>query len=335
MHFSSSKRPGLLKVLATGALVFLVGTATGLWFDEGFESGGVECSSNHQFINDDFACGQTPVIDKASYTTLKNDLLAYIEEQKKEGNAKEIAIYFRDLEDGPILGIDESAEFSPASLLKLPLSIALMNIAEDEEGFLERQLLYKQIAPTPTQTFIPTVSVEEGKAYSIETLLFNTLVYSDNISYEILLEYLAGLPDGPLKINRVFQELGIIDPRNEVENTLTVRGYASLFRLLYNVSYLNAENSEKILSWLTQSDFDIGLEAGVPKEVPVAHKFGERLIQGTTNIKQLHDCGIVYYPGNPYVICVMTRGNDMYKLSDSIRTISEMVYSEVNSRRLQ
>jgi hypothetical protein len=51
-------------------------------------------------------------------------------------------------------------------------------------------------------------------------------------------------------------------------------------------------------------------------------------------LNQLHDCGIIYYPGNPYLLCVMTRGTDWSALEKTIQTISAMTYKEVDSRKL-
>lgn len=70
----------------------------------------------------------------------------------------------------------------------------------------------------------------------------------------------------------------------------------------------------------------------MPASVKVAHKFGERLLEDST--RQLHDCGIVYYPENPYLICIMTHGNVYENLEKTIQDISKMVYKEVDSRRL-
>jgi len=46
---------------------------------------------------------------------------------------------------------------------------------------------------------------------------------------------------------------------------------------------------------------------------------------------QLHDCGIVYYPQRPYVICVMTKGRDLDVLKNVIKGISEIVYEHQGS----
>jgi hypothetical protein len=43
---------------------------------------------------------------------------------------------------------------------------------------------------------------------------------------------------------------------------------------LFNASYLNRENSEKVLNLLTKTDFKDGLVAGVnDKNIAISHKF--------------------------------------------------------------
>jgi beta-lactamase class A len=85
--------------------------------------------------------------------------------------------------------------------------------------------------------------------------------------------------------------------------------------------------SNKALEILSTVEFRDGLRAKLPPEIKIAHKFGER---GTRDGFQLHDCGIVYYPERPYLLCVMTRGQDMDSLKEVIQDISFMVYSEVS-----
>jgi beta-lactamase class A len=107
---------------------------------------------------------------------------------------------------------------------------------------------------------------------------------------------------------------------------MNIKEYVSLFRVLFNVSYLNKEASEKALELLTRVEFKDGLPAGLPANIVVAHKFGERIVNG---LSQLHDCGIVYYPSHPYLICIMTRGADFTQLSKHIQEISKITYDEM------
>jgi beta-lactamase class A len=99
--------------------------------------------------------------------------------------------------------------------------------------------------------------------------------------------------------------------------------------VLYYSTYLNKDYSEKALELLSNTEFTQGLVAPLPRSVTVAHKFGERALPDGTN--QLHDCGIVYYPGHPYLLCIMTKGPDFKDLTQAIQQISSKVYSEATS----
>lgn len=291
---------------------------------------------DYKYINQDFRCGENHAISKAAYISLENNLRRFIGEHEVAGDAIKISVYFRDLRMGPTFGVNENDDFVPASLLKLPLVLTYFNLDEQHPGLLDIQLLYSREALRTPETMrqkVPAVSdLREGASYRIEELLRSTLEYSDNLAYRLLIEYMNGsFPNGTGSILRTFQELGIIDPRDVADEVASVRGYASLFRVLYNASYLSIDSSEKVLSWLVRASFDQGLVAGLPKGMLLANKFGERDLPDGT--QQLHDCGIVYYPDNPYLLCVMTKGRDWNALTSIIVQISRMVYEEVNSRR--
>ena len=273
------------------------------------------------------------MISKASYDNFYYQLEKYINEEEQSNELYEISVYFRDLKNGPIFGFNELTEFIPASLLKVPTVMVFLNSAENQPELLTYKISYTGTTTVARQEVKPKESAKPNTLYTIEELLRLTLIYSDNASLNMLQTFLNENPQRLKLREETFQELGLIDPRTKSENTLTVRGYASLFRLLYNVSFLNAEMSEKILQWLAESDYQIGLRAGVPGNIKIAHKFGERFFE-SDDVRQLHDCGIIYYPDNPYLLCVMTKGSDFNKLQSVIQHISEMVYEEVDSRKI-
>lgn len=326
-----------VKILGVGgvAIAFVLGSFFGAWFFKGEYR---ECKSRYAFINTSYVCGEAPVLDKTGYEEFKSDLIAQIEKEKAKGRVTRVAVYFRDLKNGPIFGIRENDDYAPASLLKLPLVLMFYNLEETAPGFLQKQIPYIKRPSVIHQTIAPSVTITENRSYTLQELVANTLEYSDNASYELLLQYLNTMEGGDKIYFQTFQDLGIIDPKSSLEQTLSVRGYSTIFRILYNSSYLNAELSEKVLDLLTKSDYKKGLVAGVPSTVRVAHKFGERVVikDGTTmSFKQLHDCGIVYYPGNPYTLCVMTVGQDLDEMAGAISDISKSVYEEVDSRKLE
>lgn len=292
-----------------------------------------ECNNKFRYINPRFACLEKHVLDKSNYTEFKHNLISFIDGKKKSGNIQEISVYFRDLESGPIFGIDETKDFIPASLLKFPHTLAFLRIVEQYPEVLDHSLGFQGFMPsTKEQAFPSPDSIKEGEIYTIDELIFYTLAYSDNNAHALLVEYFTEVA-GPQIFSDVYRDLGILEKTYDTASVLHTKGYASIFRMLYNVSFLNKESSEKVLSILSQSSFNEGLREGIPADIEIAHKFGERFL--STGEKQLHDCGIVYYPGNPYLLCVMTQGDDFAELSDVIGAISKKVYEEVDSRKIQ
>ena len=67
----------------------------------------------------------------------------------------------------------------------------------------------------------------------------------------------------------------------------------------------------------------------VPSGIRVVHKFGEAIEdQGRTIY--YNDCGIVYAPAKPYLLCISMRGKkDVDSLIEAAKTISNFVYNEI------
>lgn len=259
-------------------------------------------------------------------TKLANDL-------KSQGKVNEISVYYRSLNDGPWFGIHENTNYFPASLLKVPIMIAVYKDSETNPKILDQKITYdegyiKTLGDfNNLEYFKPTKEIEVGKTYTVDELIKRMIIYSDNNAKNLLVLNMTN----PETYFRVYTDLGLASPQDlgSDQDTLTVHEYATYYRVLYNASYLNREVSNKALSLLAQSDFDYGISKGIPKEIQIAHKFGER---ADANFKQLHDCGIIYYPNNPYILCVMTRGDSYDILENAIGTISKAVYDHVDKQ---
>lgn len=288
---------------------------------------------NYKYINAELACSTKPIIKKHAYSELKLKIEDYIESKKKENKISSVGIYFRDLKDGPTLGINEHEKFIPASLLKTPLLIAYLQIAGQDPKILKERLTYQaEDQHLQDQVFIPEVTIDKNKSYTVEELLHSMIVYSDNRSYYTLEKYLRQIfPDRSI-FRETLNNLGITTPRSNSDEIITVKLYASIFIQLYNSTFLEEEEwSEKALALLAEASFKPGIKSGIPNDVIVANKFGERTT--SEGIHQLHDCGIVYYPQNPYLLCIMTRGQDFNNLSQVIGEVSKMFYEEIEDRR--
>ncbi|MBP7875669.1 serine hydrolase [Candidatus Woesebacteria bacterium] len=250
---------------------------------------------------------------------------------KQAGKTDSVSFYFRDLNNGPWIGINEEELHSPASLVKIPIAITIYKLSEENPNLLSTVIHNDSDEDISEQNVKPERSLQANKDYTIDELIELMLVYSSNGAYDMLSTYLN--TNYPNALEEVYGDLGVsLDPSfryNPAGNILSVKQYASFFRVLYNSSYLSKNNSENMLALLSKSTYVEGLRAGVPDQVEVAHKFGERVFE-ETNKKQLHDCGVVYAPKTPYLLCVMTKGDELSKLSEVISTISAITYRTIS-----
>jgi beta-lactamase class A len=262
---------------------------------------------------------------------LESRIRKVIDEQKERKWVSNESVYVRRLNSGKWFSINPALLYYPASLMKVPVLIAVLKQAEANPHLLDVKISFSgktELSNVP-QYFAPSRKLEAGKSYTIDELLNRMIVYSDNDALALVVEYV-----GEPLISRTFETLGLLDPFAEGlgdnEYSMTVDQYSLFLRVLYNGSYLNDEMSERALDLLTKIEFRQGLVEGVPLGIPVAHKFGEHAWEKTFQGKELHDCGIIYYPGHPYLLCIMTRGDSFEYLDDTIKETTHAVYEELD-----
>lgn len=279
-----------------------------------------EFNNKYHFINPLLACADELFhLSNEEVKDLEAEMRQTIATHKNVGDITEASVYYRDLQGGPWVGVDFDAPFSPGSLLKVPLAMSVFKVAESDPTILDKKLHYVGGGANDEQFFKPD-TVPEGD-YTVTDLLSIMLLSSDNDAANLLANSV-----GADNFLATYDHLGITKPPVEgAVYTTSTHEYASFFRILYNATYLDGDHSEKLLSLLSQSKFRDALVAGVPGNVVVAHKFGERSFDNS-NLKQLHDCGIVYAPGHPYMICIMTKGYDYKLMAGVIAELSKLAY---------
>lgn len=318
-----------LVMLAFFAAGFGMGWFSGAWLKEHGAGPVREMRlSGYDLVNPLLECDSANEAAGKELFPFHHKISALIEDRKKANWVTHVSVYFREMNNGPGFDIHGREKFSPASLLKVPLLIAYLKWAETAPGLLAQKLVFNMADETAPQTFKPAQALAPGKSYTVDDLLYRAIVYSDNSAYFLLYASID-----PTILHRVYTDLGLEVPKvRNRDDYMSVSEYASFFRILYNASYLNKEMSEKALKYLSKFDFKQGLVSGVPSEIVVAHKFGEKVFGSSAEIKQLHDCGIIYYPDHPYLLCVMSRGDSFEYLDDTIRQISSLVYQEVDAQ---
>lgn len=310
--------------------IFLAGLLVGLGIVIAYDalSGGSQNASEtrenntqYHFINPLLECNESNISNELE--TFKSETQDEVTSIINSKQADDIAIYFRDLNNGPSFGINPDEPFIPASLLKVPVMMAYYAMAESNPSILQKKITFTQNLD-PNVEYFTAPKLVIGETYTVEQLIEAMIKYSDNNAYDLLLMNMDSNA-----LDQVFQYLDVQLPKDQL--VLNVNQYATFFRILFNSSYLNDDDSEHALSLLSQSVFKAGLVAGVPSNIVVAHKFGEKW-DSPADDKELHDCGIVYYPNHPYLICIMTKGKDFNTLASVIADLSKFIYNQVDAQ---
>ncbi len=248
-----------------------------------------------------------PLIDPSRSFTQQSDYIVNIQplREKLRDIAKEygddsISIYIEFLNTGGNISINPETYIWPASLAKVPLALAVMKKIEDGDWTLTNELVLMPGDADEKSGDLdnPLSEYPIGTRFTIEKLLKELLVKSDNTAYYILLR---NLHQDDLK--KVIESLGM-ESLFTPEGKVSAKEYSRILRSLYTASFLKRENSTYILNLLDEATFDDFLFQAIPSNISFAHKYGENL-----SLMTFSDSGIVYLSNRPYIISVMLQGN--------------------------
>ncbi|HUD11838.1 MAG TPA: serine hydrolase [Candidatus Saccharimonadia bacterium] len=231
------------------------------------------------------------------------------------------SFYFEYLPDGTSIRIGEDNDLVAASLIKVPLVMNLYRAAE-----LGKVNLDKTVTVTPSEVdsaFGDLYKKGAGYKLTLRQAAQYALEQSDNTATHVIYDHVGNL----LSVND--QSLAGLDVDQNFKDgqaIINARSYASVLKGLYYASYLTNADSEQILVYLSHSADTNRLTADIPKNVIVAHKLG---VNNATWAQS--DCGIVYVPRRPYLICAMV-GLRQDQANTFIAGISKDVYDYVTSQ---
>ncbi|HMQ02216.1 MAG TPA: class A beta-lactamase-related serine hydrolase [Candidatus Doudnabacteria bacterium] len=330
-HFTNEKdnRPNLYKIAFFVVLILLV-TIMALGYNGILPR---EARKNALMQKNDYS-----FLNPSVRMVEKENLLVNFEPLRSSLKAKYeirddymISLYFEYLPTGANITLNRDERIWPASLIKIPVAMAAMKKVEtglwkfsnelvilDEDKDSEYGDLYKQ----------PT-----GTTLTIEQLLKETLINSDNTAHFVLLRNLDGsdLEDvyTHLGLEEVISALKLTPKDGEVDNRMTAKNYSVFFRSLFNATYFSPQYSQQFMDILQYAPKEY-LGQGVPSEVPFVHKTGIRV---EDRVKA--DSGIVYVKNRPYLITVMIQKKAIEPIPEGeveeiFRDISKEIYDYVS-----
>ncbi len=264
-----------------------------------------------------------PMCESPRFLGMRNAIDTLVRRMRTEGRLGGASVYVRDFNKAEWTWYNGDERYDPGSMLKLPILLTWLAMIDAEPSLLQRSWVCSpKEAAVDQNTAFPSAQADAGRSYTVHQLLELMIVHSDNRATSILTHHMA-----PERFFRTFQDLGLPVPdRSTTDYRMNVRDYSVFMKALYNSSYLSPTRSEYALELMTRAEFKNGLVAGLPAGTDVAHKFGEA---GNPAEKQLHETGLVYMEGYPYLITVMTRGDQVDSLAEAIASISQLVFTHM------
>lgn len=221
-----------------------------------------------------------------------------LEQITDEFGRDSVSIYIEYLNTGANISINKDNYIWPASLAKLPLAMAVVKKIEKGEWKLSNELVLlegdRNVKSGEEKN--PIFENPIGTRFTIEKLLEELLINSDNTAFNILLRNLHNDD-----VEAVINELGLEELFTK-DGKISAKEYSRIFRSLYTASFLNREHSQMLLRWLDGSPFNDFLASSIPNNISFPHKYGENISLGV-----YADSGIVYIPNRPYLISVMVK----------------------------
>lgn len=227
-------------------------------------------------------------------------------------------VYIKDLTNGQVIEYNQDRLFPSASLVKIPVMVALYDaqskgrISLDEVLSLESRLRARGSGKLRFQ--------KTGSRFTIRQLIYKMITESDNTATNMLTDFL-----GLDYFNSNFLKLGlthtnfsrmIMDLKKRdrgIENYTTPQDMAHVLELIYSKELTGSDEMVAILKGQKIND---RLAVSIPSDWEIGHKTG--LMRDGC-----HDVGIVYSPNGSYVICVLTADfRNIRRAKNLIREIS-------------
>ncbi|MET0779789.1 MAG: serine hydrolase [Candidatus Saccharimonadales bacterium] len=269
--------------------------------------------------------GQFPYLSKRILSDNPNDILINFVPLRKDLTARFDALnvqksfYFEYLPDGTSIRVGSDDQLVAASLIKVPLSMNLYRAAE-----LGRVNLDKTVAITSSEidnAYGDLWQKGAGTKITLREAAQLALTESDNTAAHVIFDNVKGALSAD---EESMARLDVDQNMEAGQAVINAKSYASVLKSLYFSSYLEKTDSQQLLSYLTKSTATNRLAKNLPASVPVAHKVGVNNANWAES-----DCGIVYVPKRPYVICVMV-GLHEDQADKFIADVSKIVYDFVS-----
>jgi beta-lactamase class A len=226
-----------------------------------------------------------------------------------EDEADSYAFVVKDLRTGRTATHNAEAVFNSASVFKL--WVMFEAFLQQDQDLLKWDTEYV-VTPYYDAFALSPRSTELCQKITIAEAMDAMLSVSDNAA-AVMLQDIVGAGN----INNALASLGILNSGLHTDALpLTATDVAILLEAIARGQAVSPAASSDMLNLMSHEVMDNGLEAGLPKGVPVAHKTGNWS-------DATHDAGIVFAANGPYVFVALSATDHE---TEKIKAMSEAVY---------
>ena len=260
-----------------------------------------------------FNGGQTGWISKDNLKFEDPKMLKAQEMLKQKYDDSKYSIYVKQLNNSFTTGVNQNQKMYAASLSKLPILYWTQKRLNEGQATLSDKLQYNNAINTFKGAFeaggtgtLPVMA--NNKVYSLSEVIDRTAKNSDNVGSNLLAYYETGQfsPDFLTGITKIAG--GFWDP---VEREASAEMAGRVLEALYN------EGGYSFNALFDTQFDDIKIQAGLPKNVRVAHKIGAADAYN-------HDAAIVF-TNEPYILVVETKGGSDKIISQISKDVYEVL----------
>ncbi len=236
-------------------------------------------------------------------------------------------LYVWDLQGDYGYGIRPEEEFFTASIIKLPIMVAVYRKVDEGELSFSQEIEIKEEDWAAGAGWLQWEKA--GTKQTVGDLLLLMMTESDNVASNALVRTVGG----PEHINEVARSMGAEDTllyqkvsseRGAVpalDNRSTPRDMAAMMRQIAQGKAASEKSCGYMIDLMHQDRLDWWLDAGLPEGVDAANKAGWLY-------KVYDEVGLVEDDGHRYVIAILTKHGsaDVYEGQDLIKALSETVW---------
>jgi beta-lactamase class A len=215
-------------------------------------------------------------------------------------------VYVRDLEGGWAYGVRPDEEFFTASIIKVPVMVAVYR--KVDEGEID----FSQMVEIQADDWAAGAGwlqwEEPGTKQTVGDLLYLMMTQSDNVATNVLVRLVGGREH----VNEVARSLGAKDTVlyqklsseraavPSLDNRSTPRDMATMMAKIAAGEAASRESCKNMIDLMYQDELDWWLDAGLPADVWAANKAGWLY-------QVYNEAGIVQDGDRPYTVAILSK----------------------------